>query len=420
MRRAARASHAEQVTTTSPPPAATPAPPPAPHAGPRPVPAPRLEWLTAEVADWRRRGLLDEAQAAAVLALYTPGRRASLARLLLVVGACFVGVGLLWLVAANLAALSPTARFAGVVVVWLVLLLGTEARSARLPGPVVAVGRLAAVLAFGAVVFQAAQSLQVPAWEPRLLGVWAAGALLQAYAVRSALAVVVGVSVGTGWLVWAGVGESATGLDVVLLLGAAGVGAVAVGALHEGRSDRLALLGVPWREAGALLVLAALFGAALPVVGADAQRPGAWAIAAGAVALALAALAAARSVGQGRLEPAVAALAVAVATALVLWEAGNDATDVDLAGWLHAGAGVLAYLGLAVAVAAAGTLRDSGRLTGLATVALVAFTTVQAFAVFARVVEGAWLFLLLGAVLVGTGWLTVRAQQRLARTLEEQ
>lgn len=421
MRRTRRRAHAGRVTTTTPPPAA---PPPArtPAPGTRSVAAPRLEWLRDEVADWRALGLVDDDQAARILGLYAAGRRASLARLMLVVGACFVGTGLVWLVAANLDAISPTVRFVAITVLWLALLLGSEIGRGRLPAPVAAVGRLAAVLAFGAVVFQAAQSLQVPAWEPRLLGVWGAGALLQAYAVRSALAVVVGVAAGTGWLLWSGLASVTTGLDVVLLLGAAGVGAVALGALHErgGPDTDLARLGVPWRETGALLVLGSLFAAALPFVEADSTRPGSWTAAALAVAVVLAALAGLLGRGSGRVEPVVAALAVVAGVGLVLWEAGNSATDVDLAGWVHAGAGVLLYVGLALAVAVVGTLRDSGRLTALATLALVAFTTVQAFAVFARVVEGAWLFLLLGAVLVGTGWVTVRAQQRLARTLEDQ
>ena len=49
-----------------------------------------------------------------------------------------------------------------------------------------------------------------------------------------------------------------------------------------------------------------------------------------------------------------------------------------------------------------GVLRDSTRLTALATAALVLFTTVQAFAVFALIISGATLFLLVGAVLVVT------------------
>ena len=60
-----------------------------------------------------------------------------------------------------------------------------------------------------------------------------------------------------------------------------------------------------------------------------------------------------------------------------------------------------------------------GRLTFLATAALVVFTTVQSFAVFGEIVQGAWLFVLLGVIFVGTGWLADRARRELARSLVE-
>jgi hypothetical protein len=59
-------------------------------------------------------------------------------------------------------------------------------------------------------------------------------------------------------------------------------------------------------------------------------------------------------------------------------------------------------------------------LTFLATAALVLFTTVQAFSVFASIFTGAWLFVLLGLVFVGTGYLADRARRQLTRTLHEQ
>ena len=61
--------------------------------------------------------------------------------------------------------------------------------------------RLLAAGAFGAVVFQAAQSLQVPAFEPILVGVWA-GAVLWAYAVRGVAPLVLGVVLVAVWFVW--------------------------------------------------------------------------------------------------------------------------------------------------------------------------------------------------------------------------
>ncbi len=60
----------------------------------------------------------------------------------------------------------------------------------------------------------------------------------------------------------------------------------------------------------------------------------------------------------------------------------------------------------------------SRRLTALATIALVIFTTFQSFAVFARIIEGAWLFVILGVVFLATGFLADRARRRLAIELE--
>ena len=62
-----------------------------------------------------------------------------------------------------------------------------------------------------------------------------------------------------------------------------------------------------------------------------------------------------------------------------------------------------------------GTARGS---TALATAALVVFTTFQSFAVFARIVTGAWLFLLLGVVFLATGVLFDRARRGIAATLD--
>ena len=142
-----------------------------------------------------------------------------------------------------------------------------------MPSPVVHAGRLLAALLFGAVVFQAAQSLQVPAYEPRLVGVWALGALLHGYLVRAAAPVVLGVVAGFAWLVWSAALDEPTVLGVLLVVCAAGVGAIAVAALHDRSGPRPAGapdLATPWRVAGAVLLLGALFTAALPFVEGDA------------------------------------------------------------------------------------------------------------------------------------------------------
>ena len=64
-------------------------------------------------------------------------------------------------------------------------------------------------------------------------------------------------------------------------------------------------------------------------------------------------------------------------------------------------------------------LRDDPRTTGLATAALVLFTVVQSFAVFAPVLSGATLFLALGAVLAVSGWVADRGRRGLVTTVRE-
>ena len=129
----------------------------------------------------------------------TRRRRFDLSNLLLTLGAAFVGVGIIWLVASNLDQLPPLTRFLVVAAFWLAFLAGGELLAGRrehggaIPSPVVGAVRIMAALTFGAVVMQAAQSLQVPAYEPQLLAWWGLGALVHAYVVRGAGPLVVGL-----------------------------------------------------------------------------------------------------------------------------------------------------------------------------------------------------------------------------------
>ena len=68
-------------------------------------------------------------------------------------------------------------------------------------------------------------------------------------------------------------------------------------------------------------------------------------------------------------------------------------------------------------VAVLGIRRSSERLTYLALAALVVFTTFQSFAVFAQIIEGAWLFLVLGVVFLGSGYLFDRARRELTEAV---
>ena len=78
-------------------------------------------------------------------------------------------------------------------------------------------------------------------------------------------------------------------------------------------------------------------------------------------------------------------------------------------GWLVA---------LAVALVALGTLHNDPALTAIAMAALVVFTTFQSFAVFAAIIQGAWLFVVLGLVFLGTGFLFDRARRGISANLE--
>jgi uncharacterized membrane protein len=383
----------------------------------RSIPAGTLSWLEAELAAWQAEGRVDAATAAGIRARYTARRSFSLARLGLGLGGAFLSVGLLWLVASNLDQLSPAVRVGGISVLWLSAVFGAEALAARTGGPAVAALRLVGATAFGGVVFQAAQSLQVPAYAPHLLGTWAAGALLQAYAVRAVAPLLVGLATGTGWAVWE-VGErSGTASAVALALLALGLLATSVAVVH-GRGG-LPRFVAPWRTVGALLVLTGLFVAALPT----GDDPGpAWVLlAACAAASAVVALVVARDL-LGRLEVAAAAAALVLGWLVVLWQPpGTGGPTAVLSGeaLLRVGVVVAVYLLAALWTATLGVLRDEPRTTGLATAALVLFTVVQSFAVFAPVLSGATLFLALGAVLAVSGWAADRGRRGLATTVRE-
>jgi uncharacterized membrane protein len=407
------------------PPAASPAAPahrdPAVHA----ATPDRLHWLEGELQAWRAEGLVDDGTALAIRSRYVASRRFTLSRIVLTLGASFVGLGLIWLVAANLDEMSPLTRFVLMVVVWLALVAAGEVLATRrdragdVASPVVSALRLLAAAAFGAVVFQAAQSLQVPAYEPVLVGVWAAGALLFAYAVRDVAPLVLGVVLLAGWFVWEVVSAVESAFAVSTALATAGLAAAVVGLLHValGRGSFAA----PWREVGAALVLVGLFVAALPYAWGEAE--GAWVLWAGlAVTVVLALLAVLRGDRVDRLEAGLGLGGLALAVALSLWRYDPDVLDgstLPAGAWARAVLAVAAYVVVASGYAALGGMRDSGRLTWLATAALVVFTTVQAFAVFAPVLSGAALFLALGAVLIATGVLADRGRRRLVTEAKE-
>ena len=408
--------------------------------GLRSVPPATLSWLETELAAWQAEGRLDADTAAGIRARYTSSHRVSLGRLMLLLGGAFLGVGLIWLVAANLDEMSPLVRFTGVVAIWLAALAAGElvaARRSARPGataradswrgdPVVGGLRLLAALAWGGVVFQAAQSLQVPAYASSLLGVWAAGALLQAYASGALAPLAVGIAAGVGWYAWA-VGEESSSVEgPALSFLLAGALATAVSVVHASAprapSD-LRGFAVPWRVAGGALLLLGLFLAALPFYeqGRGPESVSGWVWGGAAAVLVIAALAGWAADRLGRLEVGGAVGLVLLGVLVLRWqpEGGLDPSDLSGQAWARAVVAVLVYLLAALAVAALGAVRGLDGLTHLATGALVVFTVVQSFAIFQPILSGATLFLALGAVLAVSGFLVDRGRRRLVDNVRE-
>jgi hypothetical protein len=106
-------------------------------------------------------------------------------------------------------------------------------------------------------------------------------------------------------------------------------------------------------------------------------------------------------------------LAAVVGTVLATWQPEGPTDVPTTAMTSRAVLSVLVYLLLAAWYAVLGVRSDLPGVTGLATAALVLFTTVQSFAVFARIISGATLFLVVGAVLLGSGYGFDRARRRL-------
>src|SRR5690606_16826598 len=162
--------------------------------------------------------------------------------------------------------------------------------------------------------------------------------------------------------------------------------------------------------------LAALFAAAIPGIHGESIAWSGWLVAqtTAAALAAVAALALAVRRGHGAWVEPAGAIAVLVASLLLaMWDTGTDVTDVGVDQWAPAGLAVVACVALARALVVLDTLRQHRALTGLAMTALVVFTTFQSFAVFAPIVTGAWLFVVLGTVFLGTGFLFDRARRGL-------
>lgn len=418
---------------------------------PRPLAANRLRWLHTEISGWEHDGLVSAQNAAYIRSRYVASTRNSLLRIVVGLGAAFLAVGLLWLVATNLDTLAPPARLAAVATIWLVLVVVAEVLRSRGASrattattsliadrdedhagapSLAAVCQVLAAAAFGAVIFQAAQSVQVPAYEPRLVGLWGLGALLYAYATRSHGALAVALAACTVWLGWL-TGESArsTTLAALMILAAAVV-ATAIAIAHGRLLPTRPGFAHQWRFVAVGLALTGVFIAALPYGWAESVDVSVEffaLLAAAVVASVLAGVgisrrntgsAAARSTHA--VELCVVWLILAGSSALAWWRPDNP--EAILAGasmspemWARTTFGLLLFIAAAAWYAVLGTRREAPEVTTLALVGLLVFTTVQSFAIFAPIASGATLFLAVGAVMVATGLAAERIRRTLSR-----
>lgn len=375
----------------------------------------RLAWLRDQLDAWQADGLVSDEQARAIAGRYEPDTRASIAGLVYVLGALFLGVGVIWLVSTNVDydEVSPFARFAVVAALWLAFSLAGAAVP-RFGSPL----RLLGTLLFGAVVFQTAQSLNVPAYEPTLLLAWAAGALAFAYGTRAIGPLVIGVTTGLGWYVWTLVerSENAAAFVLGMALATPVLGAVAVA--HRG--DRMA---GPWLRIACVTGLGSLFVSALPGALSDRDdwltRP----VYAGIAVALVAVVAVAGWIDRRALDELGGATAIAVAVVLLVATAPQevgffDSDDLTGPALAHALVASALFLAAAVGVAALGVAREVPGLVNLAAFGLVLFVTLQSFGLFAPLLSGAGLFLVVGALLVGTGLLVERGRRRLREEID--
>ncbi|NLJ53116.1 MAG: DUF2157 domain-containing protein [Intrasporangiaceae bacterium] len=386
----------------------------APKREPLPLSADNHRWLTTELREWEREGLISSDTAGAITDRYTvsdsPAHRITAVRVILGLGASFLGIGLIWLVAANLDQLSPLLRFVVVTVLWIGLAVAAELTRDLVSAAL----KLLSALAFGAVVFQAAQSLQVPAYRPVLLLAWGLGALLYAYARTSRAAGFVGITVLAAWYVWQAMdaaGGVVTFTGAILLLS---VAAVAIAALHP---PEWRAFGRLWLALGAIMSLVGLFTAALP----QATGENLWSggLTAGLIlVIGLAAAALWRSGRDEQVELAIAGAGLLFGVVFSLWRpissgSGMLPSDFTALMWVRTGLAIVAFLLVAGAWAIVGARRQLAMISAAAVVAVVIFTTFQSFAVFAPIISGATLFLAVGAVMILTGIVAERARRRI-------
>lgn len=419
--------------------------PRAPIGGPRELSGAHLRWLEEELREWQRDGLVTDSAAETIRGRYVTHARAKLLAVVTGLGVAFVAVGLIWLVAANLDQIDPLVRLGLVGAVWLGLAVVAEVITAE---RLQAVCRTLAAAAFGAVIFQAAQSLQVPAFESNLVACWGAGALLYAYATGSMGALAVALAACTVWFGWH-TGETVRSVPqgAVTVLCAALV-ATSISLAHRGQLARMRPgFGGAWQIVGAIFALVGLFIATVPFGQPDQplwQPAFGWVLGITGVAVVLGFVmswrhpgvpgdrgatgapdsswsgSAPRGRGRSEIELLVLLAALAGGTGLVLWQPSASTSAFEAPAmtpelWARTGASIVLFIAVAAWFAMLGAWREEPQLTTLALIALVLFTTFQSFAVFAPIISGATLFLAVGGVMLVSGLAADRVRRLLTR-----
>ncbi|PID95902.1 MAG: hypothetical protein CSA84_07665, partial [Actinomycetales bacterium] len=346
----------------------------------------QLAWLERELVAWQDEGIIDQATATTIRGRYVATRRLTLVRIVLSLGAAFSVLGLIWLVGANLGQVSPVFRFVLVVAIWWGLTALAEVLAARherqldVASPVVGTSRLLAAGAFGAVVFQAVQSLHVATYGNTLIGLWGLGVLLYAYAVRGKAPLVLGVGLVTMWYLTEVFQVTGSWFSFTVAALVTALCWAAIAALHMSRWRPEFVR--PWRYVSVALGLLGLFLSALPS-GQVTQKWPVLVVTGLVVATVLAVAGGLLGSRDARIELALVAITVVAGIGLVVWEVEHDPSAVEGEALLRAVVSVVVFTAIAAGYALLGAVRDVPALTVLATLGFVVFTTFQAFAVFA-------------------------------------
>ena len=194
-------------------------------------------------------------------------------------------------------------------------------------------------------------------------------------------------------------------------LGGLAATAIAVGHRRRWRAD----FSPPWQVAGVVLTLSGLFIASIPADG-WADEGHRWApilLIGAALTPILAIVALVLGDVSDRHYVLAAAAALGIGTVLFRWQPGDDPQAPQV--WARAALAVVGGLGVAAWIAPSGLRRAANYRP--ATVFVILFTTVQSFAVFASIMSGAVLFLLVGVTLLATGYLAMRGRSHLVNTV---